>query len=599
MEWNEAANWVDQQGGLPSYIKRIEKHLERKGMSKSHAIATAVNVAKKMCATGDVNWPGSQQVNAGSRAEACAAVARWEQMKAAAGESARNQMEAMDAMTLSEVAGDGVTPVADMLGDLPKLTEVTEATGFGEALRGPSGAKMRARLISPGWGSSGYYSESLLKETAAKGLFGPGTHMYLDHPTSDQNESRPERSIRDLAGVISSSAVYSGDGVYADIEVFPPFREALSAMKDHIGVSIRALGMAEQGEADGRTGTIISELSEIKSVDFVTRAGRGGQITALLESAREVEEASDKPWSDFTQADYSDSQWARACLVHRAGETGKSAYSLPVREPSGALNRNAVHAAAARLNQLQPASLRAGAAAKLRALYKQLGEEPPASLSGGAKKESTTTGGPVSGTETQGTPAGGTPTTVTENKPEGQMQIPGTPAVVSEADKKRISDLEKQLAEARATAEIRSDVAHRAAESERLLAEAQTKIARLSATETARSKTQAALAESKLPDVCAGPVIARVLGHEGALLPLTEANALDDAKLTEAIKAAVKAEETYVAQIAEALGVGTPTGLGETKAPQMDDKQFQESLAGLLQGTGMDEKTATAAAKGR
>jgi hypothetical protein len=50
-------------------------------MDESRAIATAVNAAKKMCATGDTNWPGSQEVNAGSRAEACAAVAEWEQKK--------------------------------------------------------------------------------------------------------------------------------------------------------------------------------------------------------------------------------------------------------------------------------------------------------------------------------------------------------------------------------------------------------------------------------------------------------------------------------------------------------------------------------------
>jgi len=62
---------------LPPYIKRIEKHLEKKGMAKGRAIATAVNAAKKMCATGDLNFPGSQQVNPGSRAEACAAVAQW------------------------------------------------------------------------------------------------------------------------------------------------------------------------------------------------------------------------------------------------------------------------------------------------------------------------------------------------------------------------------------------------------------------------------------------------------------------------------------------------------------------------------------------
>jgi hypothetical protein len=80
-----AKNWVDQQGGLPPYIKRIARHLQEKGMTQSVAIATAVNAAKKMCATGDVNFPGVQQVNPASRAEACRAVARWEAMKARAG----------------------------------------------------------------------------------------------------------------------------------------------------------------------------------------------------------------------------------------------------------------------------------------------------------------------------------------------------------------------------------------------------------------------------------------------------------------------------------------------------------------------------------
>lgn len=79
-----AKNWIDQQGGLPGYIKRIAKHLQEKGMTESRAIATAVNAAKRMCASGDTNFPGAQQVNAGSRGEACRAVAQWEAMKAKA-----------------------------------------------------------------------------------------------------------------------------------------------------------------------------------------------------------------------------------------------------------------------------------------------------------------------------------------------------------------------------------------------------------------------------------------------------------------------------------------------------------------------------------
>jgi hypothetical protein len=35
-----------------------------------------------MCSTGDLNWPGLQSVNPGSKAEACAAVADWERKKA-------------------------------------------------------------------------------------------------------------------------------------------------------------------------------------------------------------------------------------------------------------------------------------------------------------------------------------------------------------------------------------------------------------------------------------------------------------------------------------------------------------------------------------
>ena len=78
-------NWVDKVGGLPDYIDRIAVHLVGKGMDRSRAIATAVNAAKKMCAEGDLNFPGHQDVNPGSRAEACAAVAEWEAKKAQAG----------------------------------------------------------------------------------------------------------------------------------------------------------------------------------------------------------------------------------------------------------------------------------------------------------------------------------------------------------------------------------------------------------------------------------------------------------------------------------------------------------------------------------
>jgi hypothetical protein len=72
-------NWVEKAGGLPSYIRRIAEHIKGKnpGWDDGRCIAVAKNAAQKMCASGDVNFPGKQNVNAGSRAEACAAVASW------------------------------------------------------------------------------------------------------------------------------------------------------------------------------------------------------------------------------------------------------------------------------------------------------------------------------------------------------------------------------------------------------------------------------------------------------------------------------------------------------------------------------------------
>lgn len=92
---------------------------------------------------------------------------------------------------------------------------------------------------------------------------------------------------------------------------------------------------------------------------------------------------SDSPWQ-FPESAYSSQQWARACLIDT--ETGaadsKERYKLPVKEPSGVLNRNGVHAAAARINQVQGVSseAKATAARKLVSLYSEIGETPPDSL---------------------------------------------------------------------------------------------------------------------------------------------------------------------------------------------------------------------------
>lgn len=94
---------------------------------------------------------------------------------------------------------------------------------------------------------------------------------------------------------------------------------------------------------------------------------------------------SNRAWSQFSESDYTDEQWKRACLIVMGDGSSKSDCKLPVREPDGTLNRNAVHAAAAVLAggrggvQASADDKRKAARALIR-LYGQLGEEPPDSL---------------------------------------------------------------------------------------------------------------------------------------------------------------------------------------------------------------------------
>lgn len=96
---------------------------------------------------------------------------------------------------------------------------------------------------------------------------------------------------------------------------------------------------------------------------------------------------SEKPWSDYSEADYTLEQWHKACLIHLHDgvPTSKADCKLPVRTPSGVLNRNGVHAALAALHGARSplkasAEQKSAAATKLRSLYKELGEEVPESL---------------------------------------------------------------------------------------------------------------------------------------------------------------------------------------------------------------------------
>lgn len=146
------------------------------------------------------------------------------------------------------------------------------------------------KIIQPGWGSSGFYPADVLERDGPK-VFTPGVKMYWNHPSASEETERPERDLRDLAGEFTSAARWeasgpAGAGLYADAKVFTPYQAAVNELAPHIGVSIRAIGRAKSGEAEGKSGAIVEELVAARSVDFVTQPGAGGQILQVFEAAR-------------------------------------------------------------------------------------------------------------------------------------------------------------------------------------------------------------------------------------------------------------------------------------------------------------------------
>lgn len=149
------------------------------------------------------------------------------------------------------------------------------------------------KLIAPGWGSSGYYSREVLERDVPK-VFPKGTQNFWNHDTAVQEMEKPEGDLHRLASVQISDPIWlengpKGPGMYAESKVFSGYANAIDEIGEHIGMSIRASGRFKEGEAEGKRGRIITEITPDPNVgarvDYVTKPGAGGAIVQLFESA--------------------------------------------------------------------------------------------------------------------------------------------------------------------------------------------------------------------------------------------------------------------------------------------------------------------------
>lgn len=138
-------------------------------------------------------------------------------------------------------------------------------------------------LITPGKGSSGYYTEDLIKAFCAD-AWPAGSHSYVNH--------LKEGEVRDpqkLIGTLTEDAHWDEEKQAAVSRLKPlkHWDEFVREVAPHTGLSISARGDGKMGEIDGEPVYIVESLepSIQNTIDLVSYAGRGGYIESLLESA--------------------------------------------------------------------------------------------------------------------------------------------------------------------------------------------------------------------------------------------------------------------------------------------------------------------------
>lgn len=172
---------------------------------------------------------------------------------------------------------------------MPKFVETTKGkpTSKGKGI-------FEVKLISEGWGSSGYYSAEMLKEYGPK-VFTKNMVAYANHSTQEELEAG--RDITKIVGRYTEDAKGRKDedgkyALYAPLKVREEWVGFVEEFKESIGASIFVSGEASEGEAEGRSGLLVESLDAddpYKSVDLVAAAGRGGKVERMLEAYKATE----------------------------------------------------------------------------------------------------------------------------------------------------------------------------------------------------------------------------------------------------------------------------------------------------------------------
>lgn len=163
--------------------------------------------------------------------------------------------------------------------DTSQIMALSETPAPGEVL------KLDVAIIRPGWGNKTdkhYYPKEMLSQYADRFV---GAKMY-------ETDHRPEeKSTRTWVSTVTEIVGFTDDGApIGRVAVHDPGFAARmrnldeAKLLDKMACSILATGRAQAYEENGVKGKKVTEIVEVESVDWVTRAGAGGQALNLAES---------------------------------------------------------------------------------------------------------------------------------------------------------------------------------------------------------------------------------------------------------------------------------------------------------------------------
>lgn len=449
-------------------------------------------------------------------------------------------------------------------------TQITEAAKV--ARSGPG--KILLTIITPGQGSSGYYSAETIKKAAEQRAFPAGTLGMVNHASETERMEHPAGDLRNLVLATNEDAYVNAEGaLVAEARVASAWADFVNEFHDVIGASISASAQVR----DTKEGRIVERLipNPFNTVDLVTKAGRGGKPSALLESARVIESrsliANEVTASDVemylgravrdTHADRENDSWAwmrdhddAYVYFDKGGKSWRQTYTRDgvnvtlSGEPEVVLRRTEYDPVATESIEALCAKLEA---AGMEALNKRT-QEPPAAEAG----------------------QDSSPKLAEENH---QIRKDTTMAEIAE---ERLAVLEESHGQLQAIKARETELVAENTGLKESLAKARAFNRAQDFAKSIIEGVNSELSES---------VVARIVSASvrEADLPLTENLQLDTDALTETVNKAREAEVTYLAKLAKENGLGQVRGVGDTTATDVaeaSNDDIRNALKGAYRG---------------